>query len=69
MSTTKAELASLLQILPDDCTLEDGQYHLYALAKVRVGLDRTGTGPCLKRRSRNAFADGPPVSLVPGGGG
>jgi hypothetical protein len=40
MSTTKAELASLLQILPDDCTLEDGQYHLYALAKVRVGLDR-----------------------------
>lgn len=40
MSTTKADVASLLQTLPDDCTLEDVQYHLYVLEKVRAGLDR-----------------------------
>ncbi|CAN5679667.1 hypothetical protein BH23GEM5_BH23GEM5_15570 [soil metagenome] len=30
MSTAKAEVAALLANLPDDCSLEDIQYHLYA---------------------------------------
>jgi len=29
----------LLKKLPDDCSLEDVQYHLYVLEKVRRGLD------------------------------
>jgi len=28
VNTTKDEIQSLLQKLPDDCTLEDVQYHL-----------------------------------------
>jgi hypothetical protein len=40
MSTAKAEVESLLETLPDDCSLEDVQYHLYVLEKVKVGLDR-----------------------------
>lgn len=40
MSATKAEVESLLKTLPDDCTLEDVQYHLYVLEKVKAGLDR-----------------------------
>ena len=32
MNTAKAEVESLLQRLPDDCTMEDIQYHLYVIA-------------------------------------
>ncbi|MBZ5531068.1 MAG: hypothetical protein LAO20_06535 [Acidobacteriia bacterium] len=37
--TAKQEVRSLLEKLPDDCSLEDIQYHLYVLEKVRRGLD------------------------------
>ena len=40
MNTTKDEIESLLQRLPDDCTLEDVQYHLYVLGKIRRGIQR-----------------------------
>lgn len=37
--TAKQEVESLLQKLPDNCSLEDIQYHLYVLEKVRGGLE------------------------------
>jgi len=40
MDTAKDEVQSLLQKLPDDCTLEDVQYHLYVLGKIRRGIER-----------------------------
>ena len=40
MSTTKAEVASMLESLPDDASLEDIQYHLYVLEKVKRGVQR-----------------------------
>ena len=40
MSTAKSEVKSLLDKLPDDCTLEDIQYHLYVVEKVRRGIER-----------------------------
>jgi hypothetical protein len=39
MSTAKHEIELLLKKLPDDCSLEDVQYHLYVLEKVRRGLE------------------------------
>jgi hypothetical protein len=43
-STAKEEVQSLLRKLPDDCSLEDIQYHLYVLEKIRTGLvDAEGT--------------------------
>jgi hypothetical protein len=39
MSTWKQDAALLLDKLPDDCSIEDIQYHLYVLGKVRRGLD------------------------------
>ncbi len=39
MSTAKEEVESLLDKLPDDCSLEDIQYHLYVIEKVRHGLE------------------------------
>ncbi len=43
MSTAKEEVESLLNKLPDDCSLEDIQYHLYVLEKVRQGLEAADT--------------------------
>ena len=38
MSTAKDEVQALLSKLPDDCSLEDIQYHLYVIEKVRNGF-------------------------------
>lgn len=38
MQTIKQEISGLLNRLPDDCTLEDVQYHLYVLHKIERGL-------------------------------
>ena len=43
MSTAKTEVESLLKKLPDNCTIEDVQYHLYVMEKIRRGLDRAET--------------------------
>ncbi len=38
MSAAKQEVEALLDKLPDDCTLEDVQYHLYVLEKIQCGV-------------------------------
>ena len=38
MNTAKDEVRNLLDQLPEDCTLEDVQYHLYVIEKIRHGL-------------------------------
>lgn len=40
MSTAKEEVKALLEILPDDCSLEDVQYHLYVVEKIHRGIER-----------------------------
>jgi hypothetical protein len=39
MSTAKQDVESLLNRLPDNVSVEDIQYHLYVLDKVRRGLE------------------------------
>ena len=41
MNTVKKEVRVLLDKLPDDCTLEDIQYHLYVVEKIQHGIKRT----------------------------
>jgi len=36
----KDEVEALLKKLPDDCSLEDIQYHLYVIEKVHRGIER-----------------------------
>ncbi len=51
--TAKQEVRSLLEKLPDNCSIEDIQYHLYVLEKVRSGLeDASGYGIPLARDFR-----------------
>jgi hypothetical protein len=40
MTTPKAEVASMLETLPDSSGFEDIQYHLYVLEKVKRGIER-----------------------------
>jgi hypothetical protein len=55
MSTAKHDIELLLKKLPDDCSLEDVQYHLYVLEKVRRGLEEArqqGTIPQKEAEAR-----------------
>ena len=44
MQTAKQEVKEILTHLPEDCTLEDIQYHLYVLQKIQRGLDDARNG-------------------------
>ena len=44
MSTVKQEIRDLLKRLPEDCTLEDVQYHLYVRQKIERGLQDVKEG-------------------------
>tara|TARA_R110002072_G_scaffold255748_1_gene414528 strand:+ start:150 stop:344 length:195 start_codon:yes stop_codon:yes gene_type:complete len=38
--TPKQEVQTILQDMPDDCSVEDIQYHLYVINKVRRSKER-----------------------------
>jgi len=50
MNTAKAETEALLRRLPDNCTFEDIQYHIYVLDKVRRGLEAADTEGALTQQ-------------------
>ncbi|MGI9559294.1 MAG: hypothetical protein ACR2NQ_06555 [Thermodesulfobacteriota bacterium] len=47
MKTVKQRVQSILDNLPDDCSLEDVQYQIYATEKIRKGLARSEAGETL----------------------
>ena len=49
MSTVKEDVKALLDKLPDDCSLEDIQYHLYVVEKIRRGIERAETETVLSQ--------------------
>lgn len=44
MRTAKQEVEQLLHNLPDNSSIEDIQYHLYVLEKIRKGQDDIANG-------------------------
>ena len=44
MQSAKQEINNLLNRLPDDCSFEDIQYHLYVLKKIERGLKDASEG-------------------------
>jgi predicted transcriptional regulator len=44
MSRIKDQVVELIKLLPDDCTLEDIQYHLYVREKVERGVQAIDEG-------------------------
>ncbi|MEB3119850.1 MAG: hypothetical protein VKL41_01330 [Snowella sp.] len=49
MNNVKEKIQSILNQLPDDCSIEDIQYHLYVLEKVRLGLQSADIDNTLKQ--------------------
>ena len=54
MVSVKEEVASLLRRLPEDCSLEDIQYHLYVLEKVQRGLARADQEGAIEQEAAEA---------------
>lgn len=50
MASPKEQLRELIERLPDDCTLEDVQYHLYVQQKVERGLEDVRHGRVLSQQ-------------------
>ena len=48
--TGKQQVESLLHKLPDNCSLEDIQYHLYVVEKVQRGLEAARTSGTLSHQ-------------------
>lgn len=44
MNAVKDEAIRLIQSLPDDCSIEEIQYHLYVIQKVEKGLSDIDEG-------------------------
>jgi predicted transcriptional regulator len=44
LATAKKAVRDLLKKLPEDCSLEDVQYHLYVLQKIERGLKDVDEG-------------------------
>jgi predicted transcriptional regulator len=52
--TAKEEVRTLLEKLPDNCSIEDIQYHLYVLDKVRRGLEDAESGRAFSQEEAEA---------------
>ena len=57
MQTAKQEVAALLERLPEGSSLEDVQYHLYVIEKIRRGLDRAESEGALSQKQVEARLD------------
>ncbi len=44
MVAVKQEAQEMIQNLPDNCTYEDIQYHLYVVEKIKNGINRAENG-------------------------
>ena len=44
METAKEQVHQILEMLPDDASLEDIQYHIYVSQKIQQGLDDLAAG-------------------------
>ncbi len=65
MNTAKEEVKLLLNKLPDDCTIEDIQYHLYVIEKIQRGIDRAKEeGTVSQEKVEKRFAKWLPVPLL-----
>jgi hypothetical protein len=51
MQVAKQQVETMLQKLPDDCSLEDIQYHLYVIEKIKNGVALAETAGTLSQEA------------------
>ena len=49
MKTAKDEIRELLELLPEDSSMEDIQYHIYVRQKIQKGLDAAREGKVISQ--------------------
>ena len=50
MLAVKQEAQEMIQNLPNNCTYEDIQYHLYVVEKIKNGINRAENGEVLSHQ-------------------
>lgn len=65
-TTVKEEVLRMIQRLPDDCTLEDVQYHLMVRARVERGLAEARAGQTRSQNEVEQMVQGWAKSSGPG---
>lgn len=50
MQIAKQQVVTMLQKLPEDCSLEDIQYHLYVIEKIKNGVIRAEAEGVISQR-------------------
>ena len=58
MNAVKDELVRLILSLPDDCTIEEIQYHLYVRQKVERGLAAAEAGRTVSQAEAERRVEG-----------
>lgn len=54
MVAVKQEAQQMIQNLPDNCTYEDIQYHLYVAEKIKKGIGRAQKGETSSHKDAKA---------------
>lgn len=57
MTAVKSEAQKMIQNLPDNCTYEDIQYHLYVIEKIQKGLKRAENGESISHETAKERMD------------
>ena len=57
MVAVKQEAQEIIQNLPDNCTYEDIQYHLYVVEKIKNGINRAENGEVTSNQDAKARMD------------
>jgi predicted transcriptional regulator len=57
MVVVKQEVQKMIQNLPDNCTYEDIQYHLYVVEKIKNGISRAENGETLSHKDAKKRVD------------
>ena len=57
MQNSKQSAIELFQKMPDDCSIEDIQYELYAKSKIEAGLDDIKNGKTISERNMDKEID------------
>lgn len=54
LTAVKDEAQKMIKNLPDNCTFEDIQYHLYVIEKIQAGYDRAKDGETVSHEDAKA---------------
>ena len=57
MLAVKKEIQEMIKNLPDNCTYEDIQYHIYVIEKIKNGINRAKEGEVSSHKSAKKRMD------------